>query len=103
MIRSILNGHNLRRASRQVMSNKGSAGIDGIPVQELICYLDIPEAAMLFLPEGITEKDIQTRAEQLDEFERNKSQIIESIMTGKYLPQPIRGVEIPDHLPSFRG
>ena len=73
MIRSILNGHNLRRASRQVMSNKGSAGIDGIPVQELTCYLDIPEAAMLFLPEGITEKDIQTRAEQLDKFERNKA------------------------------
>ena len=95
MIRSILNGHNLYKASRQVMSNKGSAGIDGIAVQELICYLDIPEAPKLFLPEGITEKDIQTRAEQLDEFERNKVQIIESIMAGKYLPQPIRGVEIP--------
>ena len=95
MIRSILNGHNLCKASRQVMSNKGSAGIDGIAVQELICYLDIPEAPKLFLPEGITEKDIQTRAEQLDEFERNKVQIIESIMAGKYLPQPIRGVEIP--------
>jgi retron-type reverse transcriptase len=52
------------------------------------------EAAMLFLPDGITEKDIQTKAEQLAEFERNKAQITESIMTGKYLPQPIRGVEI---------
>ena len=94
MIRSILNGHNLRRASRQVVSNKGSAGIDGIPVQELIGYFGTPEAAMLFLPEGTSEKDILTRAEQLAEFERNKAQIIESIMTGKYLPQPIRGVEI---------
>jgi hypothetical protein len=83
MIRSILNGHNLSRASRQVVSNKGSAGIDGIPVQELIGYFDTPEAAMLFLPEGTTEKDIQTRAEQLAEFERNKVQIIELIMTGK--------------------
>lgn len=64
-------------------------------MQELIGYFDTAEAAMLFLPEGTTEKDIQTRAEQLTEFERNKSQIIESIMTGKYLPQPIRGVEIP--------
>ncbi len=95
MIRSILNGHNLRRASRQVVSNKGSAGLDGIPVQELIGYFDTAEAVMLFLPEGTTEKDIQTRAEQLTEFERNKSHIIDSIMTGKYLPQPIRGVEIP--------
>ena len=43
MIRSILNGNNLHRASRQVVSNKGSA----------------------------------------------------AFMTGKYLPQPIRGVEIP--------
>jgi group II intron reverse transcriptase/maturase len=95
MIRSVLNGHNLRRASRQVVSNKGSAGIDGIPVQELIGYFDTPEAAMLFSPDGITEKDIQTKAEQLAGFERNKAQIIESIMTGIYLPQPIRGVEIP--------
>ena len=95
MIRSILNGHNLRRASRQVVSNKGSAGIDGIPVQELIGYFDTQEAAMLFIPEGITEKDIQTSAEQLAEFERNKEQIVQAIMTGKYLPQPIRGVEIP--------
>jgi len=95
MIRSILNGHNLGRASRQVLSNKGSAGIDGIPVQELIGYFDTPEAAMLFLPEGTTDKDIQTKAEQQAEFERNKAQIIESIMAGKYLPQPIRGVEIP--------
>lgn len=95
MIRSILNGNNLRRASHQVVSNKGSAGIDGISVQELIGYFDTHEAAMLFIPEGITEKDIQTKAEQLAEFERNKVQIVESIMTGKYLPQPIRGVEIP--------
>jgi hypothetical protein len=28
---------------------------------------------MLFLPDGITEKDIQTKAEQLAEFERNKT------------------------------
>ena len=60
-------------------------------MQELIGYFDTPEAAMLFLPDGTTEKDILTKAEQLAEFERNKAQIIESIMTGKYLPQPIRG------------
>ena len=102
MIRSILNGHNLRRASRQVVSNKGSAGIDGIPVQELIGYFDTPEAAMLFLPEGTTEKDIQTREEHLAEFERNKAQIIESIMAGKYMPQPIRGVEIPKENGKYR-
>ena len=95
MIRSILNGNNLRRASRQVVSNKGSAGFDGIPVQELTGYFDSPEEAMLFLPEGITEKDILTRAVLLALFEQNKEQLGQSIMTGKYLPQPIRGVEIP--------
>ena len=92
MIRSILNGDNLRRASRRVVSNKGSAGIDGIPVQELIGYFDASETAMLFSPEGITEKAIQTRAEQLAEFERNKEQLVQSIMSGKYLPQPIHHI-----------
>ncbi len=95
MIRSILNGHNLRRASRQVLSNKGSAGIDGIPVQELSGYLDIPREALLFAIEGTSEKDETTRKEQLAEFEKKREQIVQAILTGSYQPQAILGVEIP--------
>jgi len=66
MIRSILNGHNLRMASRKVLSNKGSAGIDKMPVKELYAYLS----------EG-------------------RERIEAELRHGKYLPQPIRGVAIP--------
>ena len=90
-----MNGHNLRRASRQVVSNKGSAGIDGIPVQELSGYLDIPREALLFALEGTSEKDETTRKEQLAEFEKKRVQIVQAIMTGTYQPQAILGVEIP--------
>lgn len=95
MIRSILNRHNLRKASRKVISNKGSAGIDGLGVQELTAYLDTPEAAMLFSMEGKSEEDTQTKTRQMAEFERNREQLVQAIMSCKYLPQPIRGVEIP--------
>ena len=54
------------RAYRQVVSNKGSAGVDGIPVKELYAYLN-----------------------------KNREQIETDIRQGKYLPQPIRGIEIP--------
>jgi len=54
------------RAYREVLSNKGSAGVDGIPVKELYAYLV-----------------------------KNREQIESDIRGGKYLPQPIRGIEIP--------
>ena len=54
------------RAYRQVVSNKGSAGVDGMPVKELYAHLV-----------------------------KNREQIESDIRQGKYLPQPIRGVEIP--------
>jgi group II intron reverse transcriptase/maturase len=53
------------RAYRQVASNKGSAGVDGISVKELYTYLN-----------------------------KNREQIASDIHRGKYLPQPILGVEI---------
>ena len=53
------------RAYRQVLSNQGSAGVDGISVKELYAYLS-----------------------------KNREQIEDNIRQGKYLPQPIRGVEI---------
>ena len=56
----------MRLACQQVVSNKGSAGVDGMPVEELSAYLEI-----------------------------NREQITTALSEGKYLPQPILGVEIP--------
>jgi RNA-directed DNA polymerase len=39
MIEKVLNRSNIMRAYRQVVSNKGSAGVDGMPVKELYKYL----------------------------------------------------------------
>ncbi len=54
------------RALKHVVSNKGSAGMDGMPVKELHAYL--------------TE---------------NRERIESELRSGTYLPQPIRGVAIP--------
>lgn len=54
------------RAYRQVLSNKGSAGVDGMPVRELYKYLT-----------------------------NNREHIESELREGKYLPQAILGVEIP--------
>lgn len=54
------------RALKHVVSNKGSAGMDGMPVKELQAYL--------------TE---------------NRERIESELRSGTYLPQPIRGVAIP--------
>ena len=66
MIEQVLNRNNIMKAYRQVVSNKGSAGVDGIPVKELYDYLT-----------------------------KNRKQIESELREGKYLPQAIRGVEIP--------
>lgn len=66
MIEQVLNRNNIMKAYRQVMSNKGSAGVDGMSVKELYNYLII------------NSKCIETELRE-----------------GKYLPQAIRGVEIP--------
>jgi group II intron reverse transcriptase/maturase len=65
MIEQVLNRRNIMRAYRQVLSNQGSAGVDGMPVKELYAYLT-----------------------------KNREQIESNIRAGRYLPQPIRGVEI---------
>jgi RNA-directed DNA polymerase len=65
MIEQVLNARNIMRAYRQVVSNNGSAGVDGMSVKELHAYLD-----------------------------QNRTQIESDIRAGKYLPQPILGVEI---------
>jgi group II intron reverse transcriptase/maturase len=66
MIDEVLHPSNLMRAYNQVLGNKGAAGVDGMKVEELYSYLQVHR-------EGIKI----------------------SIRECSYLPQPIRGVEIP--------
>lgn len=66
MIEKVLNRKNLYKAYRQVVRNKGSAGVDKMPVSELFSYL-----------------------------ESNRDRIIMAILSHRYVPQPIKGVEIP--------
>jgi len=66
MIEQVLNRRNMMRAYRQVVSNKGSAGIDGMAVTELYAHLT-----------------------------RNREQLESDTREGKYQPQAILGVEIP--------
>ena len=66
MIERMLSSKNLRSACKQVVSNQGSAGVDGMSVKSLRSYL-----------------------------KENLKQITNSIREGRYLPQSILGVEIP--------
>ena len=54
------------RAYRQVVSNGGSGGVDGMSVKELSAHL-----------------------------KENRDRIVTAVISGKYLPQFILGVEIP--------
>ena len=62
----ILRKENLNKAYKQVKSNKGSGGIDGMQVDELLPYL-----------------------------RENQKTLIQEIRDGKYKPNPVRRVEIP--------
>lgn len=66
MIEKVLQSKNLYKAYRQVIGNKGSAGVDGMHVTSLRSYID-----------------------------QNRKAILTSILSRQYVPQPIRGVEIP--------
>ena len=66
MIEEVLHPANLMKAYKQVVQNKGAAGVDGMQVKELYDYWQI-----------------------------HRERIKESIRSCSYLPQPIRGVEIP--------
>jgi group II intron reverse transcriptase/maturase len=66
MIKKVINRLNLRKACRQVVSNKGSAGVDGMPTQKLENYLLL-----------------------------NREQLVATIQTNSYLPSPILGIDIP--------
>ena len=66
MLEYILTPDNLNRAYRQVKANKGSGGIDKMDVEHLLPYL-----------------------------RSHKVEIVESLLGGKYRPNPVRRVEIP--------
>jgi group II intron reverse transcriptase/maturase len=66
MIEKVINRKNMHLAYKQVLQNKGSAGVDGMGVKELYACL-----------------------------KENREAIAVSIVTGRYLPQPILGVSIP--------
>ncbi|KEO71846.1 group II intron reverse transcriptase/maturase [Anditalea andensis] len=66
MIEKVLNRKNLYKAYRQVVRNKGSAGVDGMKVTEMLSFL-----------------------------ESNRDRIATSILNHSYVPKPIKGVEIP--------
>ncbi|EON78399.1 Mobile element protein [Lunatimonas lonarensis] len=62
MIEKVLNRKNFYKAYREVVRNKGSAGVDGMQVTELFSYL-----------------------------ENNRDRIATSILNHTYVPQPIKG------------
>ena len=66
MLEYILTPDNLNRAYRQVKANKGSGGIDKMDVEHLLPYL-----------------------------RSHKVEIVESLLDGKFHPNPVRRVEIP--------
>ncbi len=66
LLERILDGDNLRKALRQVERNKGSAGIDGMPVKKLRKYL-----------------------------KEHWQQLRDSLQSGSYRPSPVLRVEIP--------
>jgi group II intron reverse transcriptase/maturase len=65
-IDKVLNAGNLTQACYEVIRNKGAAGVDKMSVKELKAYLD-----------------------------KNRQVLTEMIRNGDYIPQPIRGKEIP--------
>ena len=66
LLEKILDKDNLNAAFKRVKSNKGTGGIDGMDVDELLPYL-----------------------------RENQKQLLQEIRDGKYHPNPVRRVEIP--------
>lgn len=66
MLEYILTPDNLNRAYKQVKANKGRGGIDKMEVDQLLPYL-----------------------------QEHKDEITESLLVGRYRPNPVRRVEIP--------
>ena len=69
LITKVLDYSNIERAYKQVVSNKGSKGVDGITTKELSVYM-----------------------------RTNWSRISQEISEGHYSPQAVLGVEIPKRM-----
>ena len=65
-IETVLSARNLTEACSEVAKNRGAGGIDRMSAGQLKSYLDL-----------------------------NREELCETIREGKYIPQPIRGIEIP--------
>lgn len=66
LLERIVSPNNMNKAYKQVMSNKGSGGVDGMETEDLLDWLG-----------------------------DHKETLLQSIMEGKYKPNPVRRVEIP--------
>ena len=66
LLEEILEPSNMNLAFKRVKANKGSHGVDGMTVNELLQFL-----------------------------KQNGKQLRQSLLEGKYKPQPVRRVEIP--------
>jgi len=66
LLEEILQNDNLNKAYKKVKSNKGSGGVDGMNVEELLTYL-----------------------------QKHGRRLNQQILDGKYRPNPVRRVEIP--------
>ncbi len=66
MIEEVLKRKNLLKAYHQVVRNKGASGVDGMSVQGLTSHIEV-----------------------------NRDKILTEILNHRYVPQAIRGVEIP--------
>ena len=66
VLEMILSPTNLNRAYKRVKTNKGSGGVDGLGVENLLSYL-----------------------------QQHKEELITTILKGNYHPNPVRRVEIP--------
>ena len=66
LLEKFLGRENLNRAYKRVKANGGSAGVDGMKVTELLAYLKV-----------------------------HRDELLESLRTGSYKPQPVKRVEIP--------
>lgn len=65
MREKVLQAKNISRAIRQTVNNKGSSGVDGMPVSELKSY-----------------------------FEKHRRELFTDILSHKYTARAIRGVEL---------
>ena len=66
LLERILNRDNLNKAYKRVKANKGAPGIDGMTVEDALPWL-----------------------------QQHRKELLDSIRTGKYKPQPVRRKEIP--------